>query len=626
MEEAQGRDPSRNESDALTEARSPEPAPSAPEPTGADPATAAPGYLRALSALLRMLQLQGVWLSRAGRFLWTAGLPMIERAQDLSWSARLQVAGSISLVVLGGVFLSKLATPQSQTGRPEPGKPPRLSIAAAPESPHPGTASPPTASGDLARPIPVEADAQDFPPPPPPPETHPGLGLLDNEPSVPPPPPHLSTDPMPAQSLPETAAVPLTAQSLELDDLPPPLPDSDSEPSTTASSSPNHPPAGLRVDDPAPVEDAHAAASPAPAVVLDPGLSAPESDLTAVPSEVFPVEPPNQELSVDEPSSPPAQELTTPQPVAAPEVPASLEPVPDVSSRPSAADRQPQELSSGHPTSATPAPSLAPSGDPPIDSPGQPATETSPLARSDNGESIDPLIPAADPRPRPTRSPLSPGSPESRIAQPDDSPPLLFPDDLDGSLQEISSDDLFAALERPPIEPQAIAGVTHIVRSGENFWTIARRYYGSGRFYRALWKANQDLVPRIDELYVGTRLMIPPVERLDRRYIDPPRRSRSTPESADSVEPVSDGIGHRSGTAPRDEQALRVSTPRHEPSDRVRRIRVHVTEPYETLRSIARKELGDSRRADELLRLNDDLVDDPNHLPVGVPLRIPDDR
>jgi len=39
-------------------------------------------------------------------------------------------------------------------------------------------------------------------------------------------------------------------------------------------------------------------------------------------------------------------------------------------------------------------------------------------------------------------------------------------------------------------------GTVHVVRRGENFWTISRYHYGSGRFFKALWYANRDFSKR----------------------------------------------------------------------------------------------------------------------------------
>ena len=47
--------------------------------------------------------------------------------------------------------------------------------------------------------------------------------------------------------------------------------------------------------------------------------------------------------------------------------------------------------------------------------------------------------------------------------------------------------------------------------------------------------------------------------------------------------------------------------------------------PHETLRSIARDTLGDSRRADEILDLNSKILDDPAHLVIGQILELPED-
>ena len=63
----------------------------------------------------------------------------------------------------------------------------------------------------------------------------------------------------------------------------------------------------------------------------------------------------------------------------------------------------------------------------------------------------------------------------------------------------------------------------HLVEHGENFWTISRLYYNSGRYHRALWKANSDKYPDINVLHVGDTIMIPPVEDLDQAYILPSR-------------------------------------------------------------------------------------------------------
>ncbi len=85
----------------------------------------------------------------------------------------------------------------------------------------------------------------------------------------------------------------------------------------------------------------------------------------------------------------------------------------------------------------------------------------------------------------------------------------------------------------PTEGPRAGAGSSrvepslHIVNRGENFWTISRLYYGDGRYYRALWKANSKKYPNIEEIHINDVILIPAVEDLDPAYIGSPRRRRS---------------------------------------------------------------------------------------------------
>ena len=46
---------------------------------------------------------------------------------------------------------------------------------------------------------------------------------------------------------------------------------------------------------------------------------------------------------------------------------------------------------------------------------------------------------------------------------------------------------------------------------------------------------------------------------------------------------------------------------------------------YDTLRSIARDTLGNPRRADEILEINREIIDDPSHLITGQRIQLPED-
>jgi nucleoid-associated protein YgaU len=219
--------------------------------------------------------------------------------------------------------------------------------------------------------------------------------------------------------------------------------------------------------------------------------------------------------------------------------------------------------------------------------------------------------------------------------------------------------------------------VLHKVERGENFWTIARLYYPSGRYYRALWKYNSNQVKAIDKLFVGTTIQIPPPEDLDPSFIDPPgssaprssrekmtRRNDDTVDttrteataSAERREGRGTGVPVRRSSRAESELNLPISDPQTEQaSGRAMRTRngpvtgrdfdgaddqnsdpefrsrdslsrpIYKVRPYDTLRTIARDTLGDSRRSREILDLNRDIIDDPGHLIVGQILELPED-
>lgn len=66
-----------------------------------------------------------------------------------------------------------------------------------------------------------------------------------------------------------------------------------------------------------------------------------------------------------------------------------------------------------------------------------------------------------------------------------------------------------------------------------------------------------------------------------------------------------------------------------DPDPEARRYRprrpVYKVRPYDTLRSIARDTLDDSRRADEILELNEEIIDNPRHLIPGQIIELPED-
>ena len=167
--------------------------------------------------------------------------------------------------------------------------------------------------------------------------------------------------------------------------------------------------------------------------------------------------------------------------------------------------------------------------------------------------------------------------------------------------------------------------VVHEVKPGENFWTISKLYYRSGRFYKALHAANRKQVPDIRQLWVGTVLRIPPPEALDRTLIDAPNRSNGDEATTSIVSRTS-----KRSEPPDDADLAMPVRPRRTRPDpeapvEAPRRPTYKVKPFETLRGIARDTLNDPRRDREIYNLNRDVLDDINVLPAGTVLTLPED-
>ena len=128
-----------------------------------------------------------------------------------------------------------------------------------------------------------------------------------------------------------------------------------------------------------------------------------------------------------------------------------------------------------------------------------------------------------------------------------------------------------------PVDPSA---VVHEVRTGDDLWTLAERYYGRGQDWRRIAAANPDrLTGGPDRLEVGWRLQVPGV----------------APVAA--VDDVRDGADPEPGTV--------------------------VVRPGDSLSAIAERELGDDARWLELFETNRAVLDDPDVLEAGQQLEVP---
>jgi len=478
-------------------------------------------------------------------------------------------------------------------------EPPRTDLTppSKPEITEPPTTEPTTIPGpELFDPPKFKVTGAPRADPTPAPKTVPVLPLPESDPKIDPilPPPGGPTSQTPIDPLPlasdaksTTASATPETQPIERPSLPVEL--------RTVEPKPVEPkPAERKADEPKPVE-------PKPVEPASVELKPVEPK----PVEPKPIEPKPSELTPDEPKRIEPQRVKALVPPVEPEpksvetvsplVPADLSPEP--TAKPNTLPTTPV-----NPASIDTSPVITnrmPAFDKPPTTPSEPEPESSPTATSTAGSSTIRNLGKRRPSEPEVESPPTTAAPVADAPMPRD-----------------------VVAERDRVEP-----ILHTVASGENFWTISRLYYRSGRYYKALHSANRKLVPKIGELYVGTTIKVPPVEDLDPTLSEAPSRSTSgTVSTARSTEAKSSAT--RKGRSEVELSLPAVKAARvqdqlsdvEEPSKPTYKVR-----PHDTLRSIARDTLGDPRRYREILEINRNLIDDTTHLTTGQTLTLPDD-
>lgn len=615
----------------------------------------------------------------------------------LVWAyPRAAVATGLSVLVLCGVLSLKsrrapelkLPTPESSTAKveesteppaptkeakvtePVPNEEPEKVVAPAPVVPSDELAipSPAPASGDGVEQTVADLDAPDLPP-----ELDakaaeadsdddplgPAIGMASSLLAFNDPKPEDAPAPAPAPAAQAPIIAPPKGESAPTP-TPAPTPAAELPPETTAAA---QPPA------PSPAADLPAVATPAPAATADlppvvaptepapsPPLS-PASDPTPLddpldPGQASPASPP-QAPTEPAPSAPPSTLPVLPEHVPAaqpeqtvapivPEKPAASTPPPATLPQATAADDLPafEPTPVSKPAAPVAAAAAMPDGDwlPLKHNPGTPKLDSGEMDLTDEG--FDELAGRGEAffrdspppsNPLPVRVGGAAGAAAATVAASTGAAALAA--------------DARTATRR---DEGRMDTILHKVQPGENFWTISRTHYASGRYYKALGKANSDQFQRLQDLYVGAVIRIPPPEDLDAALIEPPggRSARNVdPDSAESPAPQTASADTTRLRRTRrldgelnlpvsDPDAAQVSdrddrrrSPREEyeePAPR-RAAPVHKVRSRETLRSIARDRLGDSRRAREILDLNRDAIPDPARLPVGQVLDLPDD-
>lgn len=150
---------------------------------------------------------------------------------------------------------------------------------------------------------------------------------------------------------------------------------------------------------------------------------------------------------------------------------------------------------------------------------------------------------------------------------------------------------------------------TYVVQSGDNFWTISRKVYGTGRYFQALAQHNHVQAPDTTHMQPGMKVKIPPRELLERHY---PELFKNSSSGQLVSYRTSGGMVKDSHGDPGF-----FLTDRHEPMYRVG--------AEDTLTGIAKQCLGRSSRWTDIFALNRETLSSPDNLKIGTVLRLPPD-
>lgn len=133
----------------------------------------------------------------------------------------------------------------------------------------------------------------------------------------------------------------------------------------------------------------------------------------------------------------------------------------------------------------------------------------------------------------------------------------------------------------------------------DNFYTISKKVYGSGAYYKALARFNADKYPTANQIRIGDVVQTPPVGTLEGRYPE----MCPKPEHRDAAKRRSEALAGRSLAGRR----------------------VYVVQEGDNLFDIARFELGARAKVADLIALNRDVLGDQiNYLTPGMRLVLPE--
>lgn len=141
---------------------------------------------------------------------------------------------------------------------------------------------------------------------------------------------------------------------------------------------------------------------------------------------------------------------------------------------------------------------------------------------------------------------------------------------------------------------------THTVSAGESFWTISKKHYRLGRYSAALAEYNKGRIPQPDKIKPGMKVIIPPVETLEKKYERLIFGTTAALSKEEAAAPVKSGFFIDANGEP-----------------------MYRVGEGDTLSTIAQDHLGRSSRWTQIMQLNPVALKNPDEMKLGMVLRLP---
>ncbi len=164
---------------------------------------------------------------------------------------------------------------------------------------------------------------------------------------------------------------------------------------------------------------------------------------------------------------------------------------------------------------------------------------------------------------------------------------------------------------RKPARPKI-----YVIKKNDNLARIAQKFYGPEEGNRQIninriYKANRQILRSPDEIYIGQKLMIPPLP-----VLRPAKGTVGNVLPGELFEKTISVGKDRLGSAKR-------QVPAKQPKPVAKKYRLYVVREGDSLWKIAVEKLGNGSRYKELARLNARILEDEDNVAVGMRLKIP---